>query len=220
MEIILVGGGKLIYHLAKKLISKGHFVTIINKDRKLADDLAREIKAPVVFGDATNKKVLEDAGAYKADNLVSLTQKDHSNLFICKMAMDYFGVERTTALVNNPENEELFNTLGITGIFNVTDLISSIIEQTVISDDVSNLTMIEEGKLSIFQVEVAPDSEAAGKEIKEIDLPISIVLGGIVRNGDISIPRGGSKIQAGDKIVIISLPEEQAEAIKVFGGEE
>ncbi|PUU88810.1 TrkA family potassium uptake protein [Halanaerobium sp.] len=220
MDIILVGGGKLIYHLAKKLISKGHFLTIINKDRKLAEDLSREINATVVFGDATNKSVLEDAGAYKADNLVALTQKDHNNLFICKMAMDYFGVERATALVNNPENEELFSTLGITGIFNITDLVSSIIEQSVASDDVSNLTMIEEGKLSIFQVEVSPDSEACGKEIKEIDLPLTIVLGGIVRNGDITIPRGGSKVQAGDKIVIISLPEEQAEAIKVFGGEE
>jgi trk system potassium uptake protein TrkA len=136
------------------------------------------------------------------------------------MAMDYFGVERTTALVNNPENEELFNTLGITGIFNITDLISSIIEQSVVSDDVSNLTMIEEGKLSIFQVEVSPDSKAVGKEIKEIDLPLTIVLGGIVRNGEITIPRGSSTVQAGDKVIIISLPEEQAEAIKVFGGEE
>ena len=220
MDIILVGGDKLIYHLAKKLISKGHFLTIINRDRKQAEDLSREINATVVFGDATNQSVLEDAGAYKADNLVALTQKDHNNLFICKMAMDYFGVERATALVNNPENEELFSTLGITGIFNITDLISSIIEQSVASDDVSNLTMIEEGKLSIFQVEVSPDSEACGKEIKEIDLPLTIVLGGIIRNGDITIPRGGSKVQAGDKIVIISLPEEQAEAIKVFGGEE
>ncbi|MFW6308769.1 MAG: NAD-binding protein [bacterium] len=220
MEIILVGGGKLIYHLAKKLISKGHFVTIINKDRKLAQDLAREINAKVVFGDATNQEVLEDAGTYKADNLVSLTQKDHNNLFICKMAMDYFGVERTTALVNNPENKELFNILGITGIFNITDLISSLIGQSVVTEDVSNLTMIEEGKLSIFQVEVAADSKAAGKEIKEIELPLSIVLGGIIRRGDIIIPRGGSKIKTGDKIIIISLPEEQAEAIKVFGGDE
>ncbi|ADQ14495.1 potassium channel family protein [Halanaerobium hydrogeniformans] len=220
MEIIMIGGGKLIYHLAKKLISKGHFVTIINKDKKLAEDLAREINATVVFGDATDQKVLEDAGAYQADNLVSLTQKDQTNLFICKMAMDYFGVDRTTALVNSPDNVELFNILGVTGIFNITDLISSIIEQTVISEDVSNLTMIEEGKLSIFQVEVSPDSEAVGKEIKEIDLPLTIVLGGIVRDGDISIPRGGTKIQARDKIVIISLPEEQAKAIEVFGGEE
>jgi len=101
MDIILVGGDKLIYHLAKKLISKGHFLTIINRDRKQAEDLSREINATVVFGDATNQSVLEDAGAYKADNLVALTQKDHNNLFICKMAMDYFGVERTTALVNN-----------------------------------------------------------------------------------------------------------------------
>jgi trk system potassium uptake protein TrkA len=219
VNIILIGGGKLIYHLAKKLISKGHFITIINKDHKLAENLSKEINGTIVFGDATERAVLEDAGAYKADVLVSLTQKDHNNLFICKMAKDYFGVKRTTALVNNPENEDLFNKLGINGIFNITDLLSSLIEQSVASDNVNNLTMIEDGRLSIFEVEVDPDSSAAGKEIKEIDLPLTIVLGGIIRNGKMMIPRGGSTVEAGDKIVIISLPEEQAKAIKVFGGE-
>lgn len=219
MNIILVGGGKLIYHLAKKLISKGHFITIINKDQELAADLSKDINGTIVFGDASEKMVLEDAGAYKADVLVSLTQKDHNNLFICKMAKKYFGVKQTTALVNNPENENLFNKLDINSIFNITDLISSLIEQSISSDNINNLTMIEDGKLSIFEVEVEENSAAAGKEIKEIDLPLTIILGGIIRNGEIQIPRGGSKIEVGDKIVIISLPEEQAEAIKVFGGE-
>ncbi|MCC3145435.1 TrkA family potassium uptake protein [Halanaerobium sp. Z-7514] len=219
MDIILVGGGKLIYHLAKKLISKGHFITIINKDRKLAEDLSKEINGTIVCGDATESEVLDDAGAHKAEVLVALTQKDHNNLFICKMAKDYFAINRTTALVNNPDNEHLFNELGISGIFNITDLFSSLIEQSISTDDITNLTMIEDGKLSIFAVEVDPNSMAAGKEIKEIDLPLSIVLGGIIRNGKMMIPRGGSTIEAGDKVVIISLPKEQAEAIKVFGGE-
>ncbi|MFW5982110.1 MAG: NAD-binding protein, partial [Halanaerobiaceae bacterium] len=76
MQIMLIGGGKLIYHLAKNLMSKGHFVTIINKDREYSVQLSRQLRADVICGEASGPKVLEDAGAYQTDILVSLTQKD------------------------------------------------------------------------------------------------------------------------------------------------
>lgn len=220
MQIILVGGGKVIYHLAKNLISKGHFVVIINKDQEYGKELSRELNATIVGGEASNFSIMEDAGAYKTDILVSLTQKDQDNLFICKMAKKFFDVERTIGLVNNPKNEELFKKMGIDTIFNTTDLLSSLIEQNVAAEDMSNLITLEDGKLIITQYVIPEDAPTIGKTLKEIDLPLSIILGGIIRNGDIVIPRGGTKIRNGDKILIISLPEEQATAIKILGGEE
>ncbi|MFW6035600.1 MAG: potassium channel family protein [Halothermotrichaceae bacterium] len=219
MQVMLIGGGKVLYHLAKNLISKGYFVVIINKDKKHSRELARSLNATVVYGEASNPGILEDAGAYKTDILVALTQKDHDNLFICKMAKEYFGIERTTALVNNPENEDLFKELGIDAIFNTTQLLSSLIEQNVAVEDISNLMTLENGKLSVTQFVIPDDAPTIGKSLKEIDLPLDIVLGGIIRKGDIVIPRGGTAIQGGDKILIISLPEEQASAIKILGGE-
>jgi len=136
------------------------------------------------------------------------------------MAKKYFAVERTTALVNNPDNESLFSKLGVTSIFNITDLLGSLIEQNVVYEDISNLLTLEGGKLSVTQYIIPDDAPAAGKTLKEIDLPLSIVLGGIIRDGDIVIPRGSTVIKSADKILIISLPEEQAMAIKILGGEE
>ncbi len=220
MQIMLIGGGKLIYHLAKNLISKGHFVIIVNKDRNYSKEIARKLKATIIYGDGSDPEILEDAGIYKTDVLVALTGKDHENLFICMMAQKYFGVERTTALVNDPDNEFLFSELGVTSIFNITDLLGSLIEQNVVYEDISNLLTLEGGKLSVTQYIIPDDAPAAGKTLKEIDLPLSIVLGGIIRDGDIVIPRGSTVIKSGDKILIISLPEEQAMAIKILGGEE
>ncbi|MFW6007241.1 MAG: potassium channel family protein [Halanaerobiales bacterium] len=219
MEVMIIGGGNIIYHLAKNLFSKGYFVTIINRNREYSRELARKLKATVVYGEGSNPEILEDAGAYKTDILVSLTPQDQDNLFICSMAKKYFGVERTTALVNNPENEVLYKKLGINSIFNITELLSSLIEQNVAVEDISNLIAIEEGKLSITQYIIPEGAPADGKTLKELDLPLSIVLGGIIRKGEIIIPRGGSKIKSGDKLLIISLPEEQAKAIKILGGE-
>lgn len=221
MQVMLIGGGKLIYHLAKNLISKGYFIVIVNKDIDHTRELARNLKATVVCGEASDPDVLEDAGAYKTDILVALTQKDHDNLFICQMGKEYFGIKRTTALVNNPENEELFKKLGVDSIFNTTHLLSSIIEQNVlVEEDISNLLTLEGGKLSVTQYIIPEGAPTIGKTLKEIDLPLDIVLGGIIRDGDIIIPRGSTKIQPGDKILIISLPEEQALAIRVLGGED
>lgn len=219
MQIMLVGGGKLIYHLAKKLISKGHFLIIINKDEEYARELSRELKATVIYGDATVPDILKDAGAYQTDILVSLTPKDEDNLLICKMGKKYFGIDRTTALVNNPENENLFIKLGINSIFNTTELLSSLIEQNVAVEDISNLITIEGGKLSITQYVIPEEAPSVGKSLKEIDLPLTIVLGGIIRKGEIIIPRGSTQIKAGDKILIISVPKEQSQAIKILGGE-
>ncbi|MFP4017568.1 MAG: potassium channel family protein [Halanaerobiales bacterium] len=219
MQIMLIGGGKLIYHLAKSLMSKGHFVNIINKDKEYSLQLSRQLRADVICGEASDPDILEDAGAYQTDILVSLTQKDHDNLFICKMAKEYFGIERTTALVNNPDNEKLFKGLGVDAIFNITQLLSSLIEQNVAVEDISNLITLEDGNLSITQFVIQEGAPSIGKSLKEINLPLSIVLGGIIRDGNIVIPRGGTEIKKGDKILIISLPEDQAKAIKVLGGE-
>lgn len=219
MQIMLVGGGKIVYHLAKNLISKGHFVVIINKDREYTRELARDLKATIVCGEASDPEILKDAGGHKTDILVALTQKDHDNLFVCKMAQKYFEIEKTTALVNNPENEILFKKLGISAVFNITDLFSSLIEQNVAFEDISNLITLENGQLSISQITVPPEAPAADKTLKEIDLPLSIVLGGIIRNGEVVIPRGGTVINPGDKVLVISLPEEQARAAKILGGE-
>lgn len=220
MQIILVGGGKLIYHLAKNLISKGHFVIIINKDYDYSRELSRQLKGTVICGEASDPNILEDAGAYKTDILVSLTQKDQDNLFICSMAKKYFDIKRTIALVNNPDNESLFKRLGIDVIFNVTDLLSSLIEQNLAAEGITNLISLEDGNLSLAQYIVPADAPSIGKKIKDIELPLSIVLGGIIRNGDIIIPRGETIIKTGDKILIISLPEEQAKAIEILGGGE
>ncbi len=219
MQVMLIGGGKLIYHLAKNLMSKGHFVTIINKDQEYSVQLSRQLRADVICGEASDPDILEDAGAYQTDILVSLTQKDHDNLFICKMAKDYFGIIRTTALVNNPDNEGLFKNLGVDAIFNTTQLLSSLIEQNVAVENISNLITLENGRLSITQFIIKEGAPVIGKTLKDIDLPLSIVLGGIIRNGEIVIPRGGTEIKEGDKILIISLPEDQAKAIKVLGGD-
>ncbi len=219
MKLLIVGGDELVYHLSRRLISKGHEITIINKDPEYSKELARNLNATIVCGDAVDPDVLEDANIREVDMLAALTHKDQDNLIICRLAQKYYRVPRTAALINDPDNQAIFNNLNIDSLFNITSLLGSLLEQNISHEEVTNLFMIEEGNLSVTKCLIPEGAPADGKTLKELDLPLSIVLGGILRDGEMLIPRGGTKIKSGDKVIIISLPAEQGAAISALRGE-
>ncbi|MGM0508209.1 MAG: potassium channel family protein [Fusobacteriota bacterium] len=219
MDIIIVGGGKVIYYLTKNFIAKGYNVVVINKDKKYCKVLARDLNCIVINGDASKKEFLRQAEASKADAIISLTGDDPSNLFICQLASKEFGVPSTFSVVNNPDNEEIFKKLGVETIFNTTKLISLLIEQRVEVADVNNLLSIEEGKINVSQVILKEKSPVINMKLSEIDLPRDIVFGCVIRGEEVIIPRGDTKLLENDKILIITLPEKQAEAFSALTGD-
>ncbi|MGM0500906.1 MAG: potassium channel family protein [Bacillota bacterium] len=219
MRIIIVGGGKVVYHLAKNFAAKGYQVVIINKNKKYCRTLARDLKAIIIHGDGSNPAILKEAEANQADIILALTSDDPDNLFICQLAQKEYGIPKTFSIVNNPDNEEIFKNLGVETIFNTTKLISLLIEQRVEVADVNNLLSIEEGKVSISQVHLQEDSPVLGKTVRELNLPHDIVFGCVIRGEDVLIPKGDTKMVKGDKVLIITLPENQAEAFEVLSAE-
>ena len=82
MKIILAGGRRITYNLAKMLISKGSNVVVINKDKKYCEELSREIKALIISGDASKIEILQRAEIFENDIILALTPQDEDNLII------------------------------------------------------------------------------------------------------------------------------------------
>lgn len=220
MKVIIIGGGKVVYFLAKTFLSKGYEVAIINRDREYCERLAKNLQVTIIHGEGSDPYFLEDAGALEADAVAALTPNDPDNLFICQLAEQKFQVPKTFALVNNPTNEWVFQELGVTKVISTTSIISSLIEQKVAVEGVTNLFPIEEGKVTVTQVVLTDESPVLNKELSEIDLPYDSVLGSIIRDEEVIIPRGDTELLVGDKVVIITLPENQAQVFKVLLGDE
>jgi len=220
MKVIIIGGGKVVYFLAKTFLSKGYEVTIINRDQDYCERLAKKLRATIINGDGSDPYFLEDAGALQADAVAALTPSDPDNLFICQLAEQQFKVPKTFALVNNPTNEWIFQKLGVTKVISTTSIISSLIEQQVTVDDVTNLFPIEEGKVTVTQVVLTEESPVLGKSLSGVALPHDSVLGSIIRKDEVIIPRGDTKLFKGDKVIVIALPENQAQVFKVLLGHE
>lgn len=130
MNIIIVGGGKVGYHLMKSLRYKNE-MTLIEKQLKVCEKIAEEFDGEVILcGDGTSLEVLNDAGISQADVVIASTGKDEENLIICQIAKMNFGVAKTIARVNNPKNIEVFKELGVDKTVCSTAVIANMLEQS------------------------------------------------------------------------------------------
>ena len=59
---MIIGGGRISYYLAKRLLEDGTRVKIIEKDLKRCEELAELLpKAAIIHGDGSDKELLEEA---------------------------------------------------------------------------------------------------------------------------------------------------------------
>ncbi|ABR31110.1 potassium transporter TrkA [Thermosipho melanesiensis] len=216
MKVVIIGGEKIAYFLAKSFSSKGYKTYLVNKDQKLCEDFARDLKAVVIHGDATKKKLLEQLDIEEEDIIVVLTNKDKENLIITQFAKKIFGVKNIVTLVNNPDNIELFEKLGITAVVSTTTMLQKAVENLLFGKELEEFLAIEEGKLSFLKVDIPENSQAIGKFLKNLNLPHECVVGGILRKGEVIIPHGNTQIKAGDRLYIVSLPTAQTEILKIL----
>ncbi|MBC8382331.1 MAG: NAD-binding protein [Candidatus Cloacimonetes bacterium] len=219
MNIIIVGGGKFVYFVAKNFQSKGHQVTIINKSLDECTWLSRKLKGIVVHGDGTDPVILKDAKASQMDAILAVTPHDQDNLIICQIAQLNFQISKTLAYVNDPDNEEIFRKLGITAAFSTTHMISNVIEQRTAYDDIVGLSSVAGGKVNVTELIISKDFPVCDKRLDEIQLSDNGLIACIIRDDKQIIPHGTTILKEGDNIILISLPENHGEIIKTLMGD-
>lgn len=221
MRVILIGGGKTTYFLARQFIGKGYHVTLINRDAEEAQTLSRQIKAVVVLGDGSDPAVLNQAECRRADVVLALTGHDQDNLVACQLARQMYGVPRTVALVNDPENEEVFHKLGVTVAFSATRIIATLIEEQTGFDEILNLFPVAEGKIMVTEVVVGEDAPSVGQTLQMLDLPGGVLVAGILRQGELVVPRGTTELERDDRLIVMGKPSSYAAALRTLvGGEQ
>jgi trk system potassium uptake protein TrkA len=221
MRVLLIGGGETIetiYFLARLFTRRGYRVTIVNPYPDEAQMLARQVKATVIVGDGSDPAVLEEAGARRADVVLSLTPQDPDNLVACQVAQRLYHVPRTMALVNDPDNEQIFRQLGITEVFSATRVIGSLIEGQTVFDEITHLFPAAEGQLHVSELVLDEEAPATGKSLAELDLPQDSLVAAIIRDGQVIVPRGQDHLQVADRLILIGVPENQEEVFRLLAG--
>lgn len=217
-HILVVGGGRLVYFVCRALIAKGHTVTVINRRQAECVWLARRLRALVVHGDGSRPQTLEEAGAGSADAVLAVTPNDEDNLVICQLAAVRFGVPRTLASVSDPDHEEVFAQLGVTAVA-TTRILASLIEQRIGFDQIVNLLPVGEGKANVTEVTLTDQCPVVGQSLSQVPLPADSLVALILRRGEAVVPRGPTVLERGDRLIVITLPANHGQVIRMLTGE-
>jgi trk system potassium uptake protein TrkA len=205
MNVVVVGGGNTGSHLAKILISAGHTVRVIEERPAILEKLGQEIsQEDIIHGDGSSPVILEKAGIQKAQVLVAATGSDETNLVITSLGRFEFNVPRVIARINNPKYAWLFTPeMGVDVSLNQSEILASLSAEEMSINDMMTLAKLRRGKYSLVEEKIAPNSPVIGIAIKDMPLPQNCVISGIIRKGEILLPRGITTLEAGDEVLAL-----------------
>src|SRR3990172_7771711 len=130
--------------------------------------------------------------------LVAATAHDETNLALATLGKFQFGIRRVIGRVNNPRYAWLFKPeMGIDVSLDQADVLAHLIEEEMSLGDMMPLLKLRRGKYSFVEEKVPPGAPAIGTMIKDLDLPENCVIAGIIRQGDVVVPRGVTAIEEG-----------------------
>jgi trk system potassium uptake protein TrkA len=218
--VIVVGGGKVGFFLARELIESGHEVALMERDRVRAAQITEEIGSIVIPHDGCEGKYLGEAGANRADIVAAVTGDDEDNLVICQMAKHHFDVPRTIARVNNPKNEGMFKHLGVDEIVSPTRMILGSIEADIPVHELLQLAVLSGGELELVEAQLREGSPAVGRAAGSLALPDGCSIFAVIRDERALSVRSDTELHEGDKVIGIGRTECETELQKILLGED
>ncbi|MHC3380769.1 potassium channel family protein [Haloarcula sp. H-GB5] len=224
MYIVIVGAGDIGSPLLEIATAGGNEVVVIERDTERAERASRQYDCLVINDDATVKDTLEDAGADRADALISTTDQDATNIMVCLLAQE-LEVPDIVSVVHNPEHMNVFRQIGVNTMQNPQRLIAEYLYRAVKRPSIVDFMRIGD-QAEVFEITVTPDAPIAGKTLEEANTEGLIggqtLIVAIERNGDGDpiTPRGDTRIEANDLLTVYSGDGATPEVTDIFGHSE
>ena len=217
MHVVIVGAGTVGSRLAGLMLSTGHEIAVVERDRERCRRLEETLGSVTVSGNGTSSVVLTEAGITRADLVVATTSSDDVNLVICRLAKIRFNVPRATSLVNDPDLCDLFGLAGVDTVVDVTDLLVEDLHRGALPQGFVRLLPVPgPGARSLLNFTVPANSPAAEKRLRDLPVPSSVVVSLVVSlDGAAVVPTEETIIKAGDEVIAVATDEDR-EALSHF----
>ncbi len=217
-NIVMIGGGNVGYYLASKLTAQFPQINlkIIEHNKERALFLAEKLpKVTVLHGDALQRDLMEEANIANAETVITTTNDDEANLLGAALAKQ-MGADRAIALVNGATYTSLTAALGIDAIVSPRASTVSTIMRYVRRGRIKALHTLEEGNAEVIEAEVSETSHMTNKTIEDLDLPDSIRLGAIIRDGKILPLSHDLVIKPHDHVIVLTSADQVRRVEQLF----
>lgn len=208
-KVILCGGGRITYYLAKLLEKDRISVKIIERDEARCRELAELLpRASVIHGDATDQALLESEGISECDAFVSMTGSDELNVIISLYAKGQ-AVPQVITKLKRTDNRKIIDALSLGSIVSTKDLSYNTIVRYVRamqnqSGAAISVHAIADGQMEAIEFSVDAFTDHCGIPLKKIRLRENILIASITHGANSEIPGGDSTFSPGDTVVVVT----------------
>ncbi|MDR0968982.1 MAG: Trk system potassium transporter TrkA [Lentimicrobiaceae bacterium] len=212
---MIIGGGRVGRITAKRLENLID-VKLIEKDRERCLSLTDFLdKTLIINGDATDINLLEDEDIGNIDAFIAVTNSTETNILTCLQARSS-GVKKTIALVENINYIDISQNIGIDTIINKKLIAASHMVRYTMGAEVTSLRFLRGIQADTLELVAQPGSDVTKRPISRLKIPEGAIIGGIVRNDESYIALADFQIEAGDKVVVLALPQSIHKIEKIF----
>ena len=210
-SVMLIGGGRIAYYLARQLLEAGLSVKILESDSARCEELSVSLpKAEILCGDGTNEAFLRESGIEQCDAFAALTGIDEENLLMA-LAARRAGVRKVLAKMTRPNYMELVQETGLGSIISPKDIIANQITRYVraLANSqgmaVESLYKLLGGKVEALEFTANNDGNGIlHTPLMKLPLRHGVLLAAIVREGRTIIPGGMTTIEPGDHVLVVT----------------
>ncbi len=209
-SVIITGGGRMAYYLARYLIAMDIKVKIIEIDHDRCVELTELLpSALVICADGTDESVLCSENISEMGAFVSLTGRDEENLISALLAKHY-GVQKVVAKITRMNYSAVMGNMGIDNIVSpkmiTTDYILRYVRgmKNAVGNTVDTLYRIMGGKAEAIEFTAGDTAKILDTPLKKLNLIDNVLVAAIVRKNEIIIPHGSDVIKAKDSVILIA----------------
>lgn len=218
--VVIAGGGATGFTVAQALEGLGASVRIIERDYRRARILADQFpRFEIIQGDATDDSLLKAERIDRVQTFVAVSGHDESNLMACLLAQD-LGVPQVIPLVHRAEKASLWRRMGLKQVFSPRMLAYERIREYIDNGYSANIISLRKGKAQALERRIEEASPGAGAELSEMELPRGLIIGAVVRDDDVFVPRGKDRLQVGDLLILFVHKDELDKLQLLFPGKD
>jgi trk system potassium uptake protein TrkA len=209
MRVVIAGAGSVGRSIARELLDNGHQVLLVDKD-PAAIKVSSVPDAEWLLADACEIASLTEAGLEGCDVVVAASGDDKVNLVVSLLAKTEYGVPRTVARVNNPQNEWMFDEAwGVDVAVSTPRLMTALVEEAVSIGDLVRIFTFQQSHATMVELTLPQDSPLAGTRVGDIGWPPDTVLVAIIRSEHPIAPSRDDTLEALDELMLITVPENE-----------
>ncbi len=212
-KVMIVGGGMVGFYLASRLEKMGIDIKLIEINAERCGEIADKLSSTMILnGDGSDLALLQEEGAGQADVVFAVTGLDDKNL-LCSLLVKQLGAKKILSRVNRSVYIKLFEMVGVDRAVSPGQVTADAVLQRVIGGE--EVITLSDERMELVDFIAKPGAKIIGKSISQ-ELPKDSLVGMVLRGGSPMVPESEFKVEIGDRVFVMSMPNVVSKVKKLF----